>query len=166
MSQDPSRPPGYVIPGAFGRGARRRRFNGGDDVETVGESRRVDAMSRVGSMVGVILIVLGVAGYLATGMASVTALIPAFLGIVLFVAGWVGTRSERARTPALTVSVVVAALGFFGSLRGLGDFVTLVSGGSVERPVATVAQVLTALLCLGFLSFVVRWMIGRRRRTN
>lgn len=128
------------------------------------EGRRVDATGRVASMIGVILIVLGVAGYLATGMASVTALIPAFLGIILFMAGWAGTRSERARTPALVVSVLVAALGFFGSLRGLGDFVTLVSGGTVERPVATVAQMLTALLCLGFLTFVVRWVAGRRRR--
>ena len=120
------------------------------------------AVARVGTAVGVVLIVLGLTAYFGTGMASATALIPAFLGLVLYVTGWVGTRREGARTPALVTAVVVAVLGFLGSLRGLGDFMVLVAGGPAERPVGAVAQTLTALLCLGFLTFAARWSFSQR----
>jgi len=44
-------------------------------------------MPSVTIALGVVLIILGLAGYFLTGAVSVTALIPAFFGLVLAVAG-------------------------------------------------------------------------------
>jgi hypothetical protein len=126
------------------------------------ERRGGNAVARLSTSVGVILIVLGVAAYLATGMASLTALIPAVLGLLLYGSGWAASRSPRLRTPALIFTTLVATAGVLGSLRGVPDAVALLSGSSVERPLATVAQVLTVVLCLVLLTFIVRWLAGRR----
>ncbi len=105
-------------------------------------------MPRWTATIGVILIVLGVAAYIGTGMESWTALLPSALGLILFMAGWMAMRSERLRKPALWLAGGVALLGALGSLRGLGDLFALVAGGSVERPTAAAAQGITLLLCL------------------
>ena len=51
-------------------------------------------MSVLSLVVAALLIALGVGGYIASGMASVTALIPAFLGfpIARFVACWLARK--------------------------------------------------------------------------
>lgn len=121
-----------------------------------------DAVARLSTSVGVILLVLGVAAYLATGMASLTALIPAALGLLLYGSGWVASRRPKLRTPALIFTTLVATAGVLGSLRGVPDAVALLSGSSVERPLATVAQVLTVVLCLVLLTFIVRRLAGGR----
>ena len=113
--------------------------------------------------VGVALMVLGVAGYLATGMASVTALIPSFFGLAMFILGWVGRAPER-RKLMMHIAATVALIGFFGSARGIAPFVHLVSGGVVERPAAAIAQTLMALICVAFVGFGVKSFVDARRR--
>jgi hypothetical protein len=65
---------------------------------------------------GLILIVLGLAGYFLTGRASVTALIPAFFGAVFVILALVA-RSEPARKHAMHAAVALGLLGFLGTLR-------------------------------------------------
>ena len=54
-------------------------------------------MQRLTLVIGGILVVLGVVAYVATGAASVTALIPAFVGLLLVICGLIAGRGERAR---------------------------------------------------------------------
>lgn len=87
---------------------------------------------------GVALIVVGLAGYFLTGAVSLTALIPAAVGLVIALAGGIA-RDERKRKHAMHAAVLVALLGFLGSIRGLlqiGD----VFDGTAARPAAIVAQ--------------------------
>ena len=49
-------------------------------------------MGRLTVGFGVVLILVGVVGYFASGAASATALIPAFVGVPMAVAGWMMTR--------------------------------------------------------------------------
>ena len=110
---------------------------------------------------GVTLIILGLAGYFLTGMVSITALIPAFFGIVIALAGLIA-RDERKRKHAMHAAVLVALVGFLGSARGLlqiGDALN----GTAERPAAVIAQSLMALLTLGYIILAVRSFVAARR---
>ena len=110
---------------------------------------------------GAALIVLGLAGYVLTGAVSLTALIPAAFGVLLVLAG-VLARNERMRMHAMHAAVLIALLGFLGSVRGLlriGD----VFHATSARPAAIVAQAIMALLTLGYVVIAVRSFIQARR---
>ena len=109
---------------------------------------------------GGVLIVLGLAGYFLTGAASLTALIPAAFGLVMTLLGLLA-RDERKRKHAMHAAVVVALLGFLGSIRGLlqiGDVVD----GTAARPAAVIAQTIMAVLTLGYIVMAVRSFVRAR----
>lgn len=110
---------------------------------------------------GVALIVLGVAGYVFTGAASLTALIPAAFGCLIAVAG-VMARDERKRKHAMHAAVAIALLGFLGSVRGLLQIGSVLDG-TAARPAAVVSQTIMALLTLGYIVMAVRSFIAARR---
>lgn len=96
-------------------------------------------------LVGIALVVIGLVSYWGTGRTSITAMIPAFIGVVLLVLAAVA-RNEAARKHAMHVTMVVALLGIGGTgsrLLGATDF---------TRP-ATLAQLVTVLL--------LAWLLGR-----
>jgi uncharacterized membrane protein HdeD (DUF308 family) len=110
---------------------------------------------------GVALIVLGIGGYVTSDAASLTALIPAVFGLLFVVAG-VLAQDERKRMHAMHAAVVVALLGFLGSVRGL-IAIGKVFDGTAARPAATVAQTIMAVLTLGYIVLAVRSFIQARR---
>ena len=59
------------------------------------------------------LIVIGVVGYVATDRQSATALIPAFLGLLLLAFGWLA-RNDAYRKHAMHAVAVFALLGLLG----------------------------------------------------
>lgn len=109
-----------------------------------------------------LLIALGIAGYVGTGMESPTALIPAGFGVVFAILGVLG-RNENIRKHVMHVAAVLALLGFLGSARGLLQLPSLLSGGEVARPAAVVSQALMAVLCLVLEGLYVRSFIAARR---
>jgi len=109
---------------------------------------------------GVILISIGVAGYfvgMSNDKASVTALIPAFIGLLLVVFGLVGQSKESLRKHMMHAAVLVALIGFVATasrlLPRLGEFT-----GSA----AQLSQLSTALVCLAFVVFAIRSFIAAR----
>jgi hypothetical protein len=60
---------------------------------------------------GLILIVLGVASYQLTGRTSLTAMIPAFFGVVLVACAMIARAGESARKHAMHAAVAVGLLG-------------------------------------------------------
>ncbi len=119
-------------------------------------------MPRISIGFGVALIVLGVAGYAASGGASVTALIPAVFGLLLVVTGVVA-RKEHLRMHAMHAAALVGIFGFLGSARGLVGLVTMLSGGQVARPGAVWAQAIMAALMAAFVWLCVKSFIDVRR---
>jgi hypothetical protein len=113
---------------------------------------------------GAALVVLGLAAFGLTRGASVTALIPAFVGALMLGLGLLGRALPRAATPAIIGAAVIAVLAVFGSMRGLAGFMALLAGEPVDRPVAVIAQTLTLLLALGYLALGARlWLRARGR---
>jgi drug/metabolite transporter (DMT)-like permease len=111
---------------------------------------------------GTLLVLIGILGYVngvMTNHASVTALIPAFVGIVLLVLGIFARRSEGLRKHLMHAAVLVALLGFVASAGRL--FSRL---GELSYNAAVVSQVSMALVCLLFVILAVKSFIDARRR--
>jgi hypothetical protein len=107
---------------------------------------------------GIILIVLGVASYVLTGRTSVTAMIPAFFGVVLVICALVA-RTESARKHAMHAAV---AVGLIGALAALGRGLPAALNGDAARP-AVMSQLVMGVLLLIYVGLGVRSFIDARR---
>ena len=70
-------------------------------------------------VLGILLVCIGLGGYFASHGASVTALIPSFLGIPVILLGF-SARRDRWRKRALHVAAALAFLGVIGSFSAPG----------------------------------------------
>lgn len=120
-------------------------------------------MTALTLLVGAVLTLAGIAGYALSGAASLTALIPSAVGVLLLICGLLA-RNARMHRHAIHAGLLIALLGALGSLRnvaGIGE----VFAGTAERPAAVILStvmlvVLALYLGLGIGSFVK----ARRRR--
>ena len=113
--------------------------------------------------IGGLLVATGVIAYIATGAASLTALIPAAVGVLLLIAALIGLRSEKARKYAMLVGLAIALLGALGSVMNvvkLGDLFA----GSAERPGAIIASTVMFVLLVVYLIGGVRFFVQARAR--
>ncbi len=120
-----------------------------------------DNMPAVTIVYGLLLIALGVGFYVATGQASATALIPAFFGVVVLIAGVVGRRPHLLKH-AMHAAAALGLLGFLGGLPGLVRGFVLLQGGTVARPNAVAEQSIMSLLSLAFVALCVKSFIEAR----
>ncbi|MEZ0341995.1 hypothetical protein ACAG25_18665 [Mycobacterium sp. pV006] len=110
---------------------------------------------------GGLLVATGVIAYIVSGAASITALIPAFVGVLLLIAALIGRRSDRTRQHAMHAALAIALLAALGALRnvfGLGD----VFAGTAERPAAVITSTIMFVLLLVYLALGVRSFIQAR----
>ena len=112
---------------------------------------------------GIVLIVLGLGGYFGSDRVSVTALIPAAVGLLLAIFGALA-RDEKRRKMAMHIAVTIGLLGFLGTVSGLLQLPTLLSGGVVERPGAVVSKSIMAVLMAIYVGMCVKSFIDARRR--
>jgi len=116
---------------------------------------------------GGLLIIIGVAGYvygMMHGNASVTALIPAFLGLILVVLGAISSAKENLRKHLMHGAVTVSLLGFIATVSSFFKIPTLLSG-MAERPAAVIAQIAMSMVCLIFVILCIKSFIDARRNT-
>lgn len=105
-------------------------------------------MMQTTRLVGLALGVLGIVSYVGTGRTSITALIPAFFGVVLVALAWIA-RNESARRHAMHVAMLVALVGIAGTAARLLPGV-LAGSLDVGRP-AVWAQIATVLVLAWYL---------------
>ena len=108
--------------------------------------------------VGFLLVLLGVAGYVATSAVSITALIPAFFGAILLILAMVA-RSPNARKHAMHAALALALLGVLGTAPRI---VAAINAGNISRP-ATLAQIAMAVVLLVYIALGVKSFIDARR---
>jgi uncharacterized membrane protein len=119
-------------------------------------------MAKFSIVLGIILITLGLVSYFGISSESVTALIPAFLGIPVLVLGFLALN-EKYLKHAMHASAVLMLLGFGGTVGGLIKFFRMLSGEIFERPSAIIVQAIMAVLCLVFMIFAIKSFIDARR---
>ena len=113
---------------------------------------------------GVLLILVALAGFLATGSSHPTALIPAAAGLIFCVFGALANSSElKRRMLWMHVAVTVALLAFLGTIKADIDVFRLAHGTVLEHPVAVEEKAAMSLLCLLFVLLCVRSFIAARR---
>ena len=118
-------------------------------------------MPNTAILCGVILIALGVAGYVSGVMsnrASITALIPAFFGIVLAGLGIASRANEGLRKHLMHAAVLVALLGFIATAGRL-----LSRMSELTASPAVISQAIMAVICLVFVILAIRSFAAARR---
>jgi len=126
-------------------------------------------MAKLTVFFGVLLIVLGVWGYVATGSTHPTALIPTWFGLTLAVSGALArTENAKRRMLWMHVAVTVGLLGFLGAgSRAIVELVKAQGGPfSHEAAIATMDQAAMAVICLVYVLLCVRSFIAARRTRN
>lgn len=119
-------------------------------------------MPRITLGLGTLLVLVGVIAYVATAFASWTALIPAILGVVLFVSGLLARRRQKL---GIHVALAVAVLGILGTSMNVAQVGALVTGDA-ERPVAVITSTITFVLLLVYVVLGIRSFMAARRWTS
>jgi uncharacterized membrane protein HdeD (DUF308 family) len=132
------------------------------DDEVVLPDERNASVTNLTRLVGALLIVIGVGAWLLSDAASVTALIPAMLGVLLLVLGLLAGRPAM-HSHAMHGAMVVALVGVLGTLMQVVELPALLTGGDVERPLAVVVSSLTLVLCAVLLVLGIRSFVAARR---
>ncbi|HXC96405.1 MAG TPA: hypothetical protein VNU92_11945 [Edaphobacter sp.] len=113
---------------------------------------------------GILLLVLGIFGFLATGSAHPTALIPVGIGLLFILFGMMANSPDsKKRMLWMHISVTVALLVFLGMIPACIDVIRLSRGVSFPYPVAVEEKAALGLFSLIYVLFCVRSFINARR---
>ena len=122
-------------------------------------------MAKLTIVFGILLIIFGVTGYVYTGSAHPTALIPAGFGILFIIFGVLANSdNSKKRMLWMHVSVTVALLLFLSLIRADIDVIRLSRHVSFPYPAAVIEKSATSLLSLIYVLFCVRSFIAARRQ--
>jgi hypothetical protein len=113
---------------------------------------------------GVLLGLIGVGYFVATGSAHPTALIPLWFGCALIICGVLAnTENPRRRMLWMHIAVTLALFGFlFPGFMAIKEWAGA-SGGPLAHPAAVQEQAVMSFVCLILTALCVRSFIAARR---
>jgi peptidoglycan/LPS O-acetylase OafA/YrhL len=122
-------------------------------------------MARVTYVFGVLLILVGLVGYFATGSVHPTALIPTWFGLALGIGAFLAiSPSESRRKLFMHINVTVGLVGLIGAVASaLHGYEHARSLGMDPDYKALTAQLTMAVLLLVYVNLCVRSFIQTRR---
>ena len=121
-------------------------------------------MAKITLGFAVVFIALGIIGYMATGSQHPTALIPAALGLLLGIFGFLAMSADAGRRKLfMHINVTLALLGFLGTVMGLIQWFGMLAGKTVANPPAVESKAAMALLSLFYVILCVRSFIVARK---
>src|ERR1700733_13988444 len=113
---------------------------------------------------GILLILLGIFGFVGTGSAHPTALIPTGIGVLFVLFGFMATTEDsKKRMLWMHISVTVALLVFLGMIPAAIDTIRLSGGVEFPHPAAVVDKGALALFSFISALFSARSFIAPRR---
>ncbi len=118
-------------------------------------------MPNVAIVCGALLILIGITGYTSGVMsdkASITALIPAFFGIVLNTLGLLAKMKEDLRKHLMHAAILVALVGFIAAAGRL-----VLRFGELSMTPAVISQIAMAIVCLIFVILAIKSFAEARR---
>ncbi len=110
---------------------------------------------------GLLLNLVGLAGFFGTGATHYTALIPCALGLLLVISGLIA-KKEALRQHAMHVAVLVALLGFVMTVTAFKELGFAIENITDPKAAAIMAKSVTALLCGAFFVLCVRSFVKAR----
>jgi hypothetical protein len=121
-------------------------------------------MARVTLLFAVLLIALGLVGFLGTGSAHPTALIPTWFGLALGIGGLLAiSPSESRRKLFMHINVTIGLLGFLGAaVEAVRGYVHAASAGLVPDQIALASKLTMSGLMLIYVLLCVRSFINAR----
>ena len=120
-------------------------------------------MAKLTIAFGILLILLGIFGFVSTGSAHPTALIPSIIGLFFVLFGvMANTEDPKKRMLWMHISVTVALL-VSRQIPADIDTIRLSRGVSFAHPIAVEEKGALSLLCLIYVLFCVRSFISARR---
>jgi len=121
-------------------------------------------MAKVTLVFAVLLIALGLAGFIGTGSEHYTALIPAALGLLLGIFGALSFSPDAGRRKLfMHINVTLGLLGFLGTVMGLFQWFQMLAGTVPKNPPATESKAAMAFLCLVYVVLCIRSFIAARK---
>ena len=122
-------------------------------------------MAKFTIVTALVLIILGVAFFVATGSHAPTSLIPAYFGIVLGILGLLAnTPDSKRRMIFMHIAVTVGLLGvIFPGWRAASAFIASSHGTAMVGPLAVKEEFAMAVICLIFVLMCIRSFISARR---
>ena len=124
-------------------------------------------MAKLTIVFGVLLILLAVIGFVATGSRHPTALIPAGVGLLFVLFGvMANTPDSKKRMLWMHISVTVALLAFLGTITADIQAFRLSRGAVYPHPAAVLEKAAMSLLSLLYVLFCIRSFINARVRTT
>jgi fucose 4-O-acetylase-like acetyltransferase len=120
-------------------------------------------MAKLTIVFGVLLILLAIIGFVATGSAHPTALIPAGFGLLFVLFGvMANTDDSKKRMLWMHISVTLALLAFLGTIPADIDSFRLSRGMEFPHPDAILEKAAMSLLSLIYVLFCIRSFINAR----
>jgi hypothetical protein len=122
-------------------------------------------MAKVTLVFAALLIALGLVGFLGTGSAHYTALIPAWFGLALALFGFLAiSPNESRRKLFMHFNVTIGLLGFLGAtIEACRGYMTAISAGVAPDQIALASKLTMAVLMLIYVILCVRSFISARR---
>lgn len=122
-------------------------------------------MAKLTICFGIVLTLLGLFGFVITGHHAPTALIPAYVGLILIILGFLAnTEDAKKRMLNMHIAVTIGLLGFLGTAKSVVDYIEMTfNGRQFPHPAAVQEKAGMAVLLLFFVLLCVRSFISARR---
>lgn len=112
-------------------------------------------------IIGLLLNLVGLVGFFATGAIHYTALIPCILGAILVLCGIIALN-PKLHMHVMHVAVLVGLLGFGATVSAFAKLPNVLKFAGAENENAAIAKIATALLCGLFVILCVRSFVVAR----
>jgi peptidoglycan/LPS O-acetylase OafA/YrhL len=120
-------------------------------------------MAKTTIIFAILLMLLGVLGFVLTGSQHPTALIPTYFGIVFAILGFLVMIKPTTKKHVMHAAAALALLGFLGTIPGLIGLIRWATGTPPAVPAAVISKSIMAILCVIFVLLCVRSFISARR---
>ena len=121
-------------------------------------------MAKTTIALGLVLILLGILGFVSTGSQHPTSLIPAAVGLILSTLGFFSlTEDAKKRMLYMHIAVTIGLLGFLGTAWSIVNYIEMLRGRQFPHPIAVEEKAAMAAILLFFVLLCVRSFITARR---
>lgn len=121
-------------------------------------------MAKTTIVLGVLLILLGILGFVSTGSYAPTALIPSVVGLILAILGFLAlTNDVKKHALYMHIAVTIGLLGFLGTGWSIVNYIQMKSGREFPHPVAIEEKAAMAVILLFFVLLCIGSFISARR---